>query len=599
VSAGAAPGVRDALLARMRPHRRTLALAAALGLLGSAAGLAQPLAAREVLEALAGDASLAGPLLVLGALVVAGTAISFTHYLLLERTAQHVVLGARSSLVGRLVRLRPAELDRRAPGDLVARATSDTTLLGEVASGSLVAVVNGAIGLAGAVVLMGVVDLPLLGATLGVLAVVAVAVSSLLPRIARATERSQAAVGDLGAALERALGAIRTVKASGAEARETEHLRAAARAAHRAALDGARHQAVVGAATGLAVQAAFLTVLGVGGARVAAGTLAVTDLVAFLLYLFYLAEPIAQLAQGATQLQAGVAALRRLGELEALPVEAVDGDLTPPAQARDHDGALVVLDHVTFGYDPAAGPVLRDVSLDVPARGLTAVVGPSGAGKTTLFALLERFYEPSAGTIRFAGADLRQWPRAALRGRIAYVEQEAPVLAGTLADNLRYAAPEATDAELDAVVAATRLDAVVARLPAGLETVVGARGVGLSGGERQRVAIARALLRDPLLLLLDEAAANLDAVNEGVLGELVAGLARDRAVLTIAHRLSTVVAADRIVVLDGGRVRAAGTHAELVARDELYRRLARTQLAGDVRPPAAPPRAPVPAALPA
>ena len=583
MSAEPASGVREALLSRMRPHRRALALAVGLGVLGSVAGLAQPLAAREVLEALSAQAPLAGPLGVLGVLVLAGSVISFAHYLLLERTAQHVVLGARCRLVARLVRLRPAELDRRAPGDLVARATSDTTLLGQVASGSLVSVVNGTIGLVGAVVLMGVVDLPLLGATLGVLAVVAVAVAALLPRIARATERSQAAVGDLGADLERALGAIRTVKASGAESRETERLQAAARAAHGAALDGARHQAVVGAATGLAVQAAFLTVLGVGGARVAAGEMPVTDLVAFLLYLFFLVEPIAQLAQGVTQLQAGVAALRRLAELEALPVEAVDGGLAPPARVGA-SGAVVVLDRVGFGYDTGAGPVLHEVSFAVPARGLTAVVGPSGAGKTTLFALLERFYEPSAGSIRFAGADLEHWPRAALRARIAYVEQEAPVLAGSLADNLRYAAPGATDAELAAVVAATHLDEVVARLPAGLQTVVGSRGVGLSGGERQRVAIARALLRDPLLLLLDEAAANLDAVNEAVLGELVAELARDRAVVAIAHRLSTVVAADQIVVLDGGRVRAVGTHDELVARDELYRRLARTQLAGPAAP---------------
>ncbi len=212
---------RGELRARMRPHRRALALATGLGLLGSAAGLAQPLAAREVLEALEAGAGLAGPVAVLGGLVLAGAAVSLVHFWVLERTAQRVVLDARRGLVARLVRLRPAELDRRAPGDLVARATSDTTLLGEVASSGLVQVVNGAIGLVGAVVLMGVVDLPLLGATAGVLAVIGAGVGVLLPRIARATERAQAAVGDLGAALERALGASRTVKASGAERRET------------------------------------------------------------------------------------------------------------------------------------------------------------------------------------------------------------------------------------------------------------------------------------------------------------------------------------------------------------------------------------------
>jgi ATP-binding cassette subfamily B protein len=327
------------------------------------------------------------------------------------------------------------------------------------------------------------------------------------------------------------------------------------------------------------VQVAFLTVLGLGGARVAAGTLGVADLVAFLLYLFYLAEPIAQLAQGATQLQGGLAALRRLAEVEALPIEPDDAHVAPPAGARPDAPAVAELERVSFAYPGSASPVLREVSLVIPARGLTAVVGPSGAGKTTLLSLLERFHEPSAGRLAFLGADLAQWPRAALRAQLAYVEQEAPVLAGTLAENVRYGAPDATDAQVAAVLAATGLDDLVARLPAGLQTQVGSRGVGLSGGERQRIAIARALLRDPRLLLLDEASSQLDAGNERRLTALVAAAARERAVVAIAHRLSTVVAADRIVVLDAGRVRAVGTHLELVAGDALYRELARTQLA--------------------
>ncbi|CAA9503832.1 MAG: Efflux ABC transporter, permease/ATP-binding protein SCO0742, partial [uncultured Solirubrobacteraceae bacterium] len=565
---------RGELLARMRPHRRVLAAATSLGLLGSAAGLAQPLAAREVLEALERDAGLAGPLLVLGLLVLAGALVSLVHFWLLERTAQRVVLEARRGLVARLLRLRQAELDGRAPGDLVARATSDTTLLGEVSSTALVQVVNGAVGLAGAIVLMGIVDLPLLGTTACVLAVVGAGIAALLPRISRAVERAQAAVGDLGGALERALGAIRTVKASGAEPRETQLLGDAALAAHRAGLESARYQAVVGASTGLVVQLAFLSVLGLGGARVAAGTLGVADLVAFLLYLFYLSEPIAQLAQGSTQLQGGLAALRRLAEVEALPIEPEDDAASPPPGARGDAATVAALRGVTFAYPGGREPVLRDVDLAIPARGLTAVVGPSGAGKTTLFALLERFYEPTSGTIEVLGTDLARWPRAALRAQIAYVEQEAPVLAGSLAANLRYGAPDAPDAALDAVLEATGLDELVARLPAGLATEVGARGVGLSGGERQRIAIARALLRSPRLLLLDEASSQLDAGNEQRLGSIVAAAARERAVVAIAHRLSTVVAADRIVVLDAGRVRAVGTHAELVEGDALYRELA-------------------------
>jgi ABC-type multidrug transport system fused ATPase/permease subunit len=562
------------LLAHVRPHRRTLLVAALLGLLGAAAGLAQPLAAREVIEALAADESLSGPILILTALVVASAFVMALHYWLLERTAQRVVLRARRGLTGRVLRLRMGELDRLAPGDLVARATSDTTLLGEVASTGLVQLSNGAIALAGAVVLMATIDVPLLLVTLVVLAVIAGATGFVLPRIMRATERAQAAVGAMGSVLERALGAIRTVKASGAEGREAEALDAAAERAYAEGMRNARYQALVGTSTGLAVQVAFLAVLGVGGAQVANGSLSVGDLIAFLLYLFYVSEPIAGIANGATQLQAGIAAVHRLEDVAALAVEEDDA-LTAAASP---DGPLVSFDEVGFRYRADGPPVLERVTFTVPARGLIALVGPSGAGKTTMFALLERFYEPGEGAIAFGGRDLRAWPRGELRAAIAYVEQEAPVLAGTLRANLLYAAPEATDAELHTVLATTRLEEFVAQLPDGLDTEVGARGTTLSGGERQRVAIARALLRSPRLLLLDEASSQLDAVNEQALRAAVAAAAAECAVVAIAHRLSTVVAADRIVVIDGGRVRAQGTHAELVEADALYRELAATQL---------------------
>jgi ABC-type multidrug transport system fused ATPase/permease subunit len=352
-------------------------------------------------------------------------------------------------------------------------------------------------------------------------------------------------------------------------------------------MESAGYQALVGTATGLIVQVAFLAVLGVGGARVASGDMGVGDLIAFLLYLFYLSEPIASVAQGATQLQQGLAAVRRIDEVTTLPVEedavvAAAASASPaaaPASPAASDGArpLVVFDRVSFGYRPDRPEVLHEVSFDVPARGVTAIVGPSGAGKTTLFALLERFYEPDAGSIRFQGRELAAWARAALRGQIGYVEQEAPVLAGTLRDNLLYAAPEASEDALGAVVREARLEEVVARLPDGLDTEIAARGASLSGGERQRIAIARALLRRPALLLLDEAASQLDAVNEMALRDTVARAGESRAVLAIAHRLSTVVSARRIVVLEAGRVRAIGTHAELVQADALYAELAATQ----------------------
>lgn len=573
-----------ALLARIRPHRRTLAFSIVLALVGAAAGLAQPLAAREVIEALGSDDSLLTPLLVLSGLVVVSALAVAANFWLLERTAERVVLDARHGLVERLLRLRLSALDRHAPGDLVARATSDATLLGSVASTALVQLLVGGVALIASVVLMGVVDLALLGVTAAVLVVVGAAVAFMLPRITRATERQQEAIGSLGAALERALGGLRTVKASGAEARETEAMREAAGAAYRRGMESAAYQAVVGTSAGLVIQVSFLAVLGVGGARVASGDLSVGDLIAFLLYLFYIADPISAVAQGATQLQQGVAAVKRLDDVAALPVED-DTDARPAdAAGRDPGEPLVAFERVSFRYRDDRPQVLHDVTFAVAARGLTAIVGPSGAGKTTLFGLLERFYDPDGGTIRFAGRDLREWPRAALRGQIGYVEQEAPVLAGTLRDNLLYAAPGAGDAALDEVMREARLDELIARLPDGLDTEVTARGMSLSGGERQRIAIARALLRRPTLLLLDEAASQLDAVNELALRETVTRAAGRCAVLAIAHRLSTVVSADLIVVLEDGRVRATGTHGELVERDALYAELAATQLTSGTAP---------------
>ncbi|MFJ9828527.1 ABC transporter ATP-binding protein [Streptomyces sp. NPDC101160] len=564
--------VRRALYAHFRPHRAAVALGAVLALVGAASGLAQPLAAKALVDRLGQDEPIVAVLLVLTGLVVFGTAVEALGSYVLERTAESVVLAARRSLIGRLLRLRLPEVEKTQPGDLMSRITSDTTLLRAVTTQSAVSAATGGLSFLATLVLMGLMDPVLLGVTLGVIALIGGAVALLMPRIAAATRRSQEAVGEISTVLERAFGAFRTIKASGAEARETAVVEAAAKEAWRHGVKSAKWQSLAGSSIGLAVQVSFLAVLGIGGARVASGATTVSSLIAFLLFLFYLIEPISKLVEAATQFQVGSAAVSRILEAEALETEE-----TGEARSVDRGPASVVFDEVSFRYRDDLPPVHRGVSFAVPGRGMTAFVGPSGAGKTTVFGLVERFYETTGGRVLVDGRDVREWPLAELRAAIGYVEQDAPVLSGTLRENLTFAAPDATEEEIRQVLARARLDALVERLPDGLETLVGHRGSTLSGGERQRVAIARALLRKPRLLLLDEATSQLDAVNELALRDVVAEVAKEVTVLVVAHRLSTVTLADRIVVMEAGRVRAVGTHAELVAGDELYGELAATQ----------------------
>jgi ATP-binding cassette subfamily C protein len=567
--------VHRVLLGYVRPYRWWLLLGGVLGLVTSTTGLLLPLAAKRLVEDLGRERPVTGAVLMMSALVTANAAVGALGSYVLRRTGESVVLTARRRLSSHLLRLRIPAVDRSEPGDLMSRVTADTTLLHSVTTDSLLGAVTGTLTLAATLVMMGLQDAVLLAVTAGVLVFAAAVIGLLVPRINRAGKRAQESVGQMGAALERMLGALRTVKASGAEHREEIRIHDAARESWRAGLRAAKWRALAGNTAGLANQIAFLTVLAVGGARVASGAIGVSTLIAFLMYVFYLIAPINQLVGAVSEYQVGAAAVARIQEAERLPVEppappaALPGPGAPPAE--------LAFDEVRFRYAADLPPVHHGVSFTVPPRGMTAFVGPSGAGKTTVFSLIERFYEPDSGRILLDGRDLRAWDLAELRAAIGYVEQDAPVLSGSLRDNLLLGSPDADDDRLAEVLRTTRLDGLVARLPEGLGTLVGHRGTKLSGGERQRVAIARALLRRPRLLLLDEATSQLDAVNEAALRDTVAEVARTTTVLVVAHRLSTVTMADRLVVMDAGTVRAVGTHTELVAADPLYAELAATQ----------------------
>ncbi|MGW6260484.1 ABC transporter ATP-binding protein [Streptomyces sp. NPDC055085] len=563
------------LLGYVRPHLWALFAGALLALATGATGLVLPLVARGLIDDLSHDRAIGRALLGMAALVVTNTAVGALGSFVLRRTAESVVLGARRALSSYLLRLRIPAVDRSEPGDLMARITSDTTLLREVTTDSLVGLGTGGLTLVATIVMMGLVDVVLLGVTVGVVLCAGTVLGLIVPRINRASRRAQDAVGAMGAALERTLGALRTVKASGAEHREEATVHAAAEESWRQSVRAAKWSAAAGNTAGLAMQTAFITVLAVGGARVATGAIDVGTLVAFLLYVFYLMSPIQQVVGAVTQYQSGAAALSRIEEALRLPAEPAARPAPLPTPGTEP--AALAFDDVRFRYADDLPYVHHGVTFTVPARGLTAFVGPSGAGKTTVFSLIERFYDPEAGLITVDGRPLEDWDLPLLRSAIGYVEQDAPVLSGSLRDNLLMGNPEAEEGELTRVLRTTRLDGLVSRLPRGLETLVGHRGTKLSGGERQRVAIARALLRRPRLLLLDEATSQLDAVNEAALRDTVADVARTTTVLVVAHRLSTVTTADRIVVMDAGRVRAVGTHRELVAADPLYAELATTQ----------------------
>jgi ATP-binding cassette subfamily B protein len=586
------------LLPYLAEHRGILAVVVALSILGAGASLAQPVLVSSVITVVQAGDPLGMLVWALVGLVVISAIISgFQHYLL-QRTGTSVVLSARRQLVRRMLRLPISEFDTRRTGDLVSRVGSDTTLLYAVITQGLVDAVGGSLVFVGALIAMLVIDPLLLGLTVLVIAVAVVTVVTLSARIRVASRKQQEKVGDLAAAVERSLSAVRTVRASNATDREIETVEADARGAWSAGIQVARISALVVPISGIALQVALLVVLGVGGFRVASGAITIASLISFILFLFMMIMPLGQAFGAINSVNQALGALGRIQEIISLPTETEHDATIVPAAAIESDAAISFHD-VEFSYPDSAHKteqeklvaevigedavqheetVLRGVSFDAERGKRTALVGPSGAGKSTILALIERFYDPTAGVVRLGGVDIRGLDREELRSQIGYVEQDAPVLAGTIRQNLLLSAPEASDEQCVEVLRAVNLTEVLERNPAGLDAPVGEDGVMLSGGERQRLAIARTLLAAPPILLLDESTSSLDGLNEQMLREAIDAVAQNRTLIVIAHRLSTVVDSDQIVVLEHGRVVGVGTHSELVQSTPLYRDLAKHQL---------------------
>lgn len=569
-------GLRD-LFSYLREHTRVLAVVVVISILGAALTLAQPVVVNQVISTV-GDGQAVGRLVAaLVALVIVGGLLGAVQQYLLERTAEGVVLSARRKLIRSLFRLPIREYDVRRSGDLVSRVGSDTTLIRAALTGGLVDALAGSIIFIGALIAMAVIDLLLLGITVTVILIAVASVVIASARIQRLTTQSQEAVGRVSAGVERAMSAIRTIRAAGATDRESQELEAEAKSAYEFGVRIAAIGAVLWPVSGLAIQGAFLAVLGVGGYRVAAGTLSVADLITFILFLFMMLMPLGQAFSAVITVRSALGALGRVQEILALPTEKDTNKDTDDVPAELGTQALLSFDDVTFGY-AGADPVLREVTFEVARSKTTAIVGLSGAGKSTLLALVERFYELNSGAIRLNGRNVESVPRSVLRAQIGYVEQDAPVLAGSMRANLLLATPDADEARCRAVLASVNLLERIDEHPDGLDATVGDDGVGLSGGERQRLAIARVLIGDAPLLLLDEPTASLDGRNEQAMRHAIRTAAVGRTVLIVAHRLATVADADHIVVLDAGTVAATGTHQELLEGSALYRELATHQL---------------------
>lgn len=563
------------MLNLLRPHWLSIAVSVFLLAVATALALLQPLLAGALVNQAAAGSSVLAAATALGAMLVGQLLLGALGHFQLDRIGERIVLRLRAVFTEHVVGLPIGLLDQYRTGDLLIRGTSDAGLLRELPR-AVADIAFGALTLVGASIFMLTIDPIAVGVVVALTGVAFAVNGPLLSQIQRAAFTRQGALSDYTAALERALGAARTVKLFGAEEREVESISAHARAAYQAGVRMALFVAIGNPIVSLGITGSFLAIMIIDGSRVAEGRLEVGQFVSLFAFAMYAVNPVIVgfLALTALRTSAGAyqhlhTTLRELPERDPPPRAAMGAVHTCAAP-------LVEFDHVSFAY--GADPVLRDVSFTLGHDQMTALIGPSGAGKSTILALVCRFHEPTAGTVRWAGQDVRSIPHTELRGRLGLLEQEAPVLHGSIRDNLLIADPDARDADLWLVLQQANIADEIAALPHGLDTAVLEHGRSLSGGQRQRLALARALLSRSQLILMDEPTSHLDRTNEyDVMTNLLAARGQ-RSLLVVAHRLSTVTHADQILVLHGGRIQATGTHAELL-RVPVYRELIEHELA--------------------
>ncbi len=570
-----------ALWPYLRHYKGTLVLALGALLIASGAMLVLPLAFRDVIDQgmVVQDRETLDLYFAafLAAAVVFGVFAALRFYLV-TWLGERVVADLRRDVYGRVIRMDPTFFEVTRTGEVLSRLTTDTTLVQSIAGVNLSIILRSSLQLVGALILLVATSPSLAGMILLLIPAIIAPLVIVGRKLRKLSRQSQDRIAETSGLAGETLNAIQTVQAFTLEQLNSSRYGRAVEDSFAIAVRRTRVRAALTALGMMLIFGAITFVLWQGAHRVLASTMTPGELSQFLIYAVYVGISAASLSEMWGEVQRAAGAMERLVELKnAAPTIVAPQDpvrLPQPAQGR------IAFEHVSFRYPSRPDALaLDDFTLTIEPGENVAFVGPSGAGKSTTFQLLLRFYDPLAGRVLIDGTDIARADPQAVRGRIGLVPQETVLFGASARENIRYGRPDATDEEVEAAAQAAGADAFIRELPQGYDTFLGERGTRLSGGQRQRVAIARALLKDPPILLLDEATSSLDAESERYVQQALERLMQHRTTIVIAHRLATILKADRIVVLDRGRIVAIGTHEELLESNSLYARLAALQFA--------------------